>query len=54
MPPAVQTEIRPRPEPFSLSNFAIDATILAPVAANGWCMTEVFLVSEASRFAIQL
>ena len=35
IPPAVQTEINPRPEPFSCSSFAIVATIRAPVAANG-------------------
>ena len=35
MPPAVQTEIRPRPLPFSERSFAITATILAPVAAKG-------------------
>jgi hypothetical protein len=35
MPPAVHTEINPRPLPFCCSNFAIVATILAPVAANG-------------------
>lgn len=35
MPPAVQIEIRPRPEPFSSSSFASVATMRAPVAANG-------------------
>ena len=36
MPPAAQTEINPRPEPFSLSSFAIVATTRAPVAPKGW------------------
>ena len=35
MPPAVQTEISPRPEPFSPSSFASAPTMRAPVAANG-------------------
>ena len=36
MPPAVQIEIRARPEPFSFSSLAAVATMRAPVAANGW------------------
>ena len=35
MPPAVQIEISPRPDPFSSSNFASDATMRVPVAPNG-------------------
>ena len=35
IPPAVQIEINPRPEPFCASSFASVATIRAPVAANG-------------------
>src|SRR5204862_2153684 len=34
-PPAAQIEIRPRPEPFSASIFASEATMRPPVAANG-------------------
>ena len=35
MPPAVQIEISPLPEPLSSSNLAMVAIILAPVAAKG-------------------
>ena len=35
IPPAVQIEINPRPEPFCASNFASVATMRVPVAANG-------------------
>ena len=35
IPPAVQTEMRHLPEPFSSNNFAAPARILAPVAAKG-------------------
>ena len=35
MPPAVQTDTRPRPPPASSRSFAIVASILAPVAAKG-------------------
>ncbi len=35
MPPAVQIETRPRPEPRCSSSLASVATIRAPVAANG-------------------
>src|SRR5256885_15265499 len=36
IPPAVQIEISPRPEPRSASCFASPATMRAPVAPNGW------------------
>src|SRR5690606_18930215 len=36
MPPAVQTDTRPRPLPLSARSFASVATMRAPVAANGW------------------
>src|SRR6185436_12067217 len=36
MPPAVQTEISPRPDPRVASSLASVPTIRAPVAANGW------------------
>src|SRR3546814_20988859 len=36
MPPAVHTEIRARPLPFSFSNLAAVAMMRAQVAANGW------------------
>src|SRR5690625_4380984 len=35
-PPAAQMEISPRPPPLSSSSLASVATILVPVAANGW------------------
>ena len=34
-PPAAQIEIKPRPDPFSASSFAIVPTMRPPVAANG-------------------
>src|SRR5205814_1513060 len=36
IPPAVQIEMSPRPEPRSASCFASPATMRAPVAPNGW------------------
>jgi len=35
-PPAAQTEMSARPEPFSASSLAAVATMRPPVAANGW------------------
>jgi hypothetical protein len=36
MPPAVHTEMSPRPDPRSSRSLASVATMRAPVAANGW------------------